>query len=117
VKTPNFEVKRNKYFDVFYRRERGMPEDPARIKRALDIANRYGGYDGGHHKSWVIDQMVRALLGCPDVEKMGGSGRAKYSYITQGESKEYLDWVHQYEYEETDDDGEPEYEWDVGVPP
>lgn len=30
-------------------------------KRALEIAIRYGGIDGDHHKAWVIDQMVRAL--------------------------------------------------------
>lgn len=30
---------------------------------ALEMARRYGGNDGGHHKAWVIDQMVRALTG------------------------------------------------------
>lgn len=33
-----------------------------RIQKALDIANRYGSVDGEHHKTWVIDQMVRALV-------------------------------------------------------
>jgi hypothetical protein len=32
---------------------------------ALSIAHRYGTIDGDHHKMWVIDQMVRSLLG-PD---------------------------------------------------
>lgn len=32
-----------------------------RIKKALKIAEEYGGVDGAHHKDWVIDQMVRAL--------------------------------------------------------
>lgn len=32
-----------------------------RIAAALDVAHRYGGIDGEHHKTWVIDQMVRAL--------------------------------------------------------
>ena len=36
-----------------------------KIEDALDIANRYGGIDGAHHKTWVIDQMVRALTGFP----------------------------------------------------
>lgn len=31
-------------------------------EKALEIAVRYGGIDGDHHKAWVIDQMVRALL-------------------------------------------------------
>lgn len=34
-----------------------------RINDAIMIALRYGGIDGAHHKSWVIDQMVRALAG------------------------------------------------------
>ena len=29
---------------------------------AIGIAARYGMIDGAHHKQWVIDQMVRALL-------------------------------------------------------
>lgn len=34
-----------------------------RIKAAIDLAVRYGGIDGDHHKRWVIDQMVRVLAG------------------------------------------------------
>ncbi len=34
-----------------------------RIMDALDIATQHGQTDGAHHKAWVIDQMVRALLG------------------------------------------------------
>jgi len=45
----------------------------ARIVAALKVADEYGGIDGGHHKMWVIDQMVRALLG-----------------------KEYVEWVHRF---------------------
>ena len=30
---------------------------------ALEVAQKYGGIDGDHHKAWVIDQMVRALTG------------------------------------------------------
>lgn len=37
--------------------------DNDRIQAAIDIAVRYGGIDGDHHKAWVIDQMVRALAG------------------------------------------------------
>ena len=33
------------------------------ITAALDVARRFGGVDGEHHKAWVIDQMCRALLG------------------------------------------------------
>ncbi|MHD0644446.1 hypothetical protein ACYPKM_02265 [Pseudomonas aeruginosa] len=34
-----------------------------RRDEALEIASRFGGTDEPHHKSWVIDQMCRALLG------------------------------------------------------
>ena len=34
-----------------------------RINEALKIAIQYGGIDGDHHKAWVIDGMVRALVG------------------------------------------------------
>lgn len=60
-----------------------------RITKALEVAGRYGGIDGGHHKQWVIDQMVRALT----------DGR-------------YARWVEDYEGE----NGE-HGEWDVGITP
>ena len=34
-----------------------------KISSALDIAISYGQIDGNHHKTWVIDQIVRALAG------------------------------------------------------
>ena len=34
-----------------------------RISRALDVLLKYGDIDGAHHKTWVIDQAVRALTG------------------------------------------------------
>ena len=34
-----------------------------RIHEAVELAVRYGQIDGGHHKMWVIDQMIRTLLG------------------------------------------------------
>lgn len=33
------------------------------VQEAIDIAIRYGGIDGSHHKAWVIDQMLRILCG------------------------------------------------------
>ncbi len=34
-----------------------------RIKTALQIIERYGKAEGQRHKAWVMDQVVRALLG------------------------------------------------------
>lgn len=40
-----------------------MKDEQEKIREAIDIAVSYGGIDGGHHKAWVIDQMVRVLAG------------------------------------------------------
>jgi hypothetical protein len=40
-----------------------MMTDAERIEKAIELAVQYGGIDGGHHKMWVIDQMVRVLAG------------------------------------------------------
>jgi hypothetical protein len=58
------------------------------IFEALSIATDYGMFDGAHHKMWVIDQMVRALLG-----------------------NKYDDWVKKYN---SDEDYAP---WDTGIAP
>jgi hypothetical protein len=74
--------------------------DPAaeRIAKALEVAVSFGGIDGDHHKSWVIDQMVRCLTGCPVL----------------GESDEYRKLV-------TDacagEDGPETYSWETGIAP
>jgi hypothetical protein len=41
------------------------PPPDQRIERALDFARRYASTDGEARKLWVIDQMARALTGCP----------------------------------------------------
>ena len=61
------------------------------IDNALTLALNYGAIDGGHHKQWVIDQMVRALAG-----------------------NEYKQWVKDHN---NGDDGPDTYEWDEGIAP
>lgn len=34
-----------------------------KVQQALDLALECGQIDGDHHKTWVIDQMVRILAG------------------------------------------------------
>jgi len=70
-----------------------MSDELARIEKAIDIAFCYGCTDGGHHKMWVIDQMVRALCG----------DQAIYKELTRG----YEEGV----------DGEHTYEWETGIAP
>lgn len=55
-----------------------ISDQPKRIADAISIAVKHGPTDGAHHKMWVIDQMLRALTGCPE--------RPDGSY---GESAEY----------------------------
>ena len=54
---------------------------------ALSLLHRYGGIDGGHHKEWLLDQVLRALTG-----------------------DQYENWVHDWS-----EGGE--YEWPEGIAP
>lgn len=57
------------------------------IEEVISIADKYGQIDGSHHKLWVIDQMLRLLLG-----------------------EKYQDFIKDYE-----ENGE--YTWDTGIAP
>ena len=65
--------------------------DKEKIKQAVDIAWQYAQIDGDYHKRWVIDQMVRVLLG----------------------EEKYKKWVEAYETPYGDD----YWKWDVGIAP
>lgn len=69
-----------------------LKEDNDRIKKALDIAFQYGQIDGDHHKTWVIDQIVRILTG-----------------------DKYNEFVNEYETDE--ETGEKEWIWKNGIAP
>ncbi len=73
-----------------------------RIKRALELAVKYGGIDESHHQTWVIDQMVRELTGCPTISQ------------ELGESEEYLKLVRE---AREGEDGPETYDWDLGIAP
>ena len=63
----------------------------SRISKAKTLIEYYGGIDGGHHKQWVIDQVMRELL-----------------------ADDYDDWVK----DMCDgDEGENTYDWDEGIAP
>jgi hypothetical protein len=85
-----------------------------RITDALRIAEA-GQLDGAHHKMWVIDQMVRALTGCPTITKTANDYRGvPYQYEALGESDEYRARIAAYR---DGEDGPETYDWDEGVPP
>lgn len=62
-----------------------------KILNALDILWHKAGYDGAHHKDWVIDQVARTLL-----------------------DEDYDDWVAAYE--KPDENEEMYREWNTGTP-
>lgn len=66
-------------------------DNEQKIDEAINMAVRYGGIDGAHHKAWVIDQMVRILAG-DNYEKIVAEAKA-------GE------------------DGPDTYDWDEGIAP
>lgn len=86
-----------------------------KVHKALLVAAQYGGYDGSHHKMWVIDQMVRELTGCPLVKATAkGYKGVEYEFEELGESEAYREWVRNVE---DGEDGPNSYSWDEGCPP
>lgn len=84
-----------------------MSDEERRIAWALECARRYGQTDGAHHKAWVIDQMVRALLGCmPTVNT--------YGFRSFDVSEQYRSWIASATFGE---DGPNTYSWDEGIAP
>ena len=69
-----------------------------RIDKALEIAFEFGQIDGSHHKAWVIDQIVRELLG-----------------------DNYKSWIEKYMFDEQDPveaiQNEDYFKWDIGIAP
>ena len=62
-----------------------------RDEKVLNFINEWGGIDGGHHKQWVLDQLVRIVA---------GDG--------------YEQWVAEHR---AGDEGPDTYEWDEGIAP
>ena len=67
--------------------------DNERIQSAVALIEEYGGIDGGHHKQWLLDQVMRALL-----------------------QEQYAAWREEYD-NYLDEDGNTYSEWDEGVAP
>lgn len=86
-----------------------------RIEKALSIIVAYGGIDGADHKDWVLDQVARALTGCPVItQTRTPKGGQSYEYQCQGESQDYKDLVAQ---ACDGEDGPQTYTWETGIAP
>jgi hypothetical protein len=78
-------------------------ESQNQIKKALEIIEAFGYIPGNNHKTWVIDQILRALTGCPDIAVEGSYPNGeKYNHTKLGESEEYKKWVLDFNSEATD---------------
>lgn len=87
------------------------------VQEALDIIESYGGYDGEHHKQWVLDQVVRTLLDCPMVSQTAtGANGVRYTYEDLGMNEAYVSWTHAQQWPDGED-GEEYSEWDEGIAP
>jgi hypothetical protein len=56
-----------------------------RVRAALDRAEQSAMIDGAHHKQWVIDQMIRALLG-------EGYATWRVAYDEYSRKNDYSEW-------------------------
>lgn len=93
--------------------KRFLTTDEDGPQKALELAFSYGQIDGSHHKTWTIDQMVRALTG-ENYENF-----INFYRFAPDEGEEG-DRVEADEYPETDSDGEEReeiYSWDEGGAP
>jgi hypothetical protein len=62
--------------------------DSDRITGAVGLIHRYGGIDGDHHKQWVLDQVLRVLLGPEGYAEFA----RKFPLGPDGEEDHYSEW-------------------------
>lgn len=57
--------------------------------------SEYGYIDGSHHKQWVLDQVMRILLGTPVIvtEARWSDGFKELRFKTGCPSDDYLAWI------------------------
>lgn len=84
--------KKSKHFKAVVTVLNMLKEKDKQIEKVLEIAFQYGQIDGDHHKTWVIDQIVRILTG------------EKYNEFVKG-------------YETDEETGEKEWTWENGIAP
>jgi hypothetical protein len=62
---------------------------------ALYYIGSYGGFDGAHHKDWVLDQVARILNGTEVIVKEAkwNNGHSEYRVSLSKKSPEYKQWV------------------------
>ena len=83
---------------------------------ALMWIERYGGIDGDHHKTWVLDQVARILKGTKVIIKLAKweNGHEEERFVLDEPSVEYWEWVKEMK---NGEDGENTYSYDFGIAP
>lgn len=73
---------------------------------------QYGQFDGGHHKQWCLDQVLRISTGSPMIAKLAKweSGQTELRISVGEPTDEYKKLIEDY-----CEDGE--YSYDEGCPP
>jgi len=86
-----------------------------RIEKAIDLGFQCGSTDGGHHKMWVIDQMIRILTDCPTTTlRLLDNNERPYEYDVLVGNEEYKEAVKAFK---AGEDGPETYSWDTGIAP
>jgi hypothetical protein len=86
---------------------------------AMLFIERYGQFEGAHHKAWVLDQVARILQGTPVVvqERRWQNGTREYDFDLAEPSKEYKKWVTEMLGKYDHELQEYEYDYDEGTAP
>ena len=92
----------------------GTDVSPAAL--ALSLIGRYGGYDGEHHKTWVLDQVARILNGAPITwyERRWERDNHREQDFTVGTCARYQGWVRDLK---NGEDGPDTYHYSEGIAP
>jgi len=61
-----------------------MPKEG--IAAAVSVIEEYGMTDGAHHKQWILDQVLRAILGAKGYDKWLST------YNATAQSGEWPEW-------------------------
>lgn len=82
----------------------------------LYFIERYGQYDGDHHKAWCLDQISRIVHDTPIIVKLAkwSSGHEEWRVSLDKPSENYLNWVKEMK---DGEDGENTYSYEEGIAP
>lgn len=110
-----------KYLGEFQTEEYSNISKPEWMMKYIET---YGGFDGSHHKAWVIDQVARIYHGTPVIVKEArwekedsGDIHTEIRFNTGEPSQEYLNWVKEMRGNYDEEYDEYEYEYDEGIAP